>query len=97
MGVNVTGRGEVATNPSGVEIRPRWRRESRVRRSRRNSRADKYGRRSRGCQKRIKRIPYGGGTVNVGVEEEMESHIDLIHGGFDEIVHLAHRRGGGVR
>ncbi|GFS33319.1 hypothetical protein Acr_00g0027760 [Actinidia rufa] len=75
----------------------RWKRESRVRRSRRNSRAAKYGRRSCGCRRRIRRMPYGGGTVNVGVREEMESHIDLIHEGFGEIVHLAHTRGGGAR
>ena len=42
-------------------------------------------------------MSYGDGTVNVGVQKEMESHIDLIYGGFGEIIHLAHRRGGGVR
>ena len=41
-------------------------------------------------------MPYGGCIVNVGVQEEMESHIDLIHEGSAEIFHLAHRRGGGV-
>ncbi|GFZ21900.1 hypothetical protein Acr_29g0010620 [Actinidia rufa] len=56
----------------------RWR-ESRVRRSRRNFRAAKFGRRSRGCRRRIRRIPYGGGVVNVGVQKETESHINLIH------------------
>ena len=56
-------------------------------------RAAKYRRRSLRYQRRIKRMPYGGCTVNVGVREEMESHIDLIHGGAGEIVHIAHRQG----
>ncbi|GFS40364.1 hypothetical protein Acr_00g0068130 [Actinidia rufa] len=34
---------------------------------------------------------YGGGTVKVGVWEEMESRIDLIHERLGETVHLAHR------
>ncbi|PSS08040.1 MAP/microtubule affinity-regulating kinase [Actinidia chinensis var. chinensis] len=42
-------------------------------------------------------MSYEGGTVNVGVRKERESHINLIHGGSDEIAHLVHRRGGGVR
>ena len=40
-------------------------------------------------------MPYGDGTMNVGVREAMGSHIDLIHGGSGEIAHLAHRRGMG--
>ncbi|GFY89212.1 chromosome-partitioning protein, putative [Actinidia rufa] len=51
----------------------RWRRKSCVRRSWRNPWAAKYGRRSHGCRRRIRRIPYGGGTANVGVLEEMRS------------------------
>ena len=50
-----------------------------MRRSRRNFWVAKYGRRSRGCRKRIRRMPYGGGTAKVGVREKMETHIDLIH------------------
>ena len=42
-------------------------------------------------------MPYGGDTVNVGVREEMESHIDLIHKESGEIVHLAHRQSDGIR
>ncbi|GFS31714.1 hypothetical protein Acr_00g0018800 [Actinidia rufa] len=61
------------------------------------SRVTKHGRRSYGYRRRIKRMPYGGGIANVGVRDEMESHIDLIHGGSGEIAHLAYRRGGGVR
>ncbi|GFS41558.1 hypothetical protein Acr_00g0075080 [Actinidia rufa] len=68
----------------------RWGRESHVRRSRRNPRMANYGRRSRGYRRRIRRMPYGGGTMNVGVREEMGSHIDLIHGGSGEIAHLIH-------
>ncbi|GFZ12597.1 hypothetical protein Acr_23g0009820 [Actinidia rufa] len=82
---NVTGRGEAATNSSGKEIKSmrakwtKWRRESRMKRSRRNFWVAKYGRRSHGCRKRIKRMAYGGGTAKVGVREKMETHIDLIH------------------
>ncbi|GFZ17514.1 ubiquitin carboxyl-terminal hydrolase-related protein [Actinidia rufa] len=57
----------------------RWRRESRARRSWRNPRVVKYGRRSHGYRMRIRRMPYGGGTVSVGVREEMESYSGLIH------------------
>ncbi|GFZ02403.1 hypothetical protein Acr_15g0010110 [Actinidia rufa] len=39
-------------------------------------------------------MPYGGGTVSVGVRKEMESHNGLIHGRSGEIAHLTHRRGG---
>ncbi|GFZ10862.1 peptidoglycan-binding LysM domain-containing protein [Actinidia rufa] len=94
---NVTGRGEAALNPSGVEIRLRWRRKSRERRFRQNPWMAKYGRRFRGYRRRIRRMPYGGDTVTVGFREEMESHIDLIHGGLREITHLAYGRGGGIR
>ncbi|GFS41581.1 hypothetical protein Acr_00g0075200 [Actinidia rufa] len=45
-----------------------------------------------GYQRRIRRMSYRGGTVNVGVWEEVESNIDLIHRGSDEIAYLAHRR-----
>ena len=34
-------------------------------------------------------MSYGGGTVNVGVQVEVESYIDFIHRGSDEIAHLA--------
>ena len=57
----------------------------------------KYGRRSRGYQRRIRKMPYGDFTVNVGVREEMGSHIDLIHRGSGEIAHLAHMQGDSVR
>ncbi|GFY96462.1 hypothetical protein Acr_11g0007680 [Actinidia rufa] len=61
------------------------------------SRAAKYGRRSRvNIRGRIRRMPYGEGIVKVGVWEEMESCIDLIHERLVEIVHLAHRRDGGA-
>ncbi|GFZ20952.1 hypothetical protein Acr_29g0001140 [Actinidia rufa] len=36
--------------------------------------------------------PHGGGSVNVGVREDTESHIDLVHEGFGEIVHLGELR-----
>ncbi|GFZ02405.1 hypothetical protein Acr_15g0010130 [Actinidia rufa] len=75
----------------------RWRRKSRVRGSRQNSQAAKYGRKFRGYWRRIRRMPYGGGTMSVGVREEMESHSGLIHYRSGEIAHLVHRRGGEVR
>ena len=68
-----------------------------MRRSRRNLQVAKYGRRSRGYRRRIRRMPYGGGIVNVGVREKMGFHIDLIHGGSARDSSLAHRRGGSVR
>ena len=42
-------------------------------------------------------MSYGGSNVNVGVREEMKSHIDLILKKASEIVNLAHRRGGVTR
>ncbi|GFZ11291.1 hypothetical protein Acr_22g0006890 [Actinidia rufa] len=71
--------------------------ESRARRSRRNLQVAKHGRRARIYWRRIKKMPHGGGTKNVGVQEEMESHIDLIHEGPSETVLLAHKRGDSVR
>ncbi|GFY93808.1 hypothetical protein Acr_09g0002540 [Actinidia rufa] len=110
-GTNIIGWDEAASNPFGMEIRPRkarlnregratfyrWRRKSRVRRSQRNSQVAKYGRRSHGYKRRIRRMPYGGGTVNVRIWEELESHIDLILRVPSEVAHLALRRGDDVR
>ncbi|GFZ08652.1 hypothetical protein Acr_20g0004600 [Actinidia rufa] len=66
----------------------RWMKESRVRRSRRNLWSAKFGRRSRVYRRRIMRMPYGGGTANVGVWKETESHVDLIHEGPERLLTL---------
>ena len=42
-------------------------------------------------------MSYGESTANVGVREEVESHIDLILREVGEIVNLAHRRGGDAK
>ncbi|GFS37381.1 hypothetical protein Acr_00g0051650 [Actinidia rufa] len=74
---NVIGWGESATNPSGVEMRPRWRMESRVRRSRRNCQAAKY-RCGRGSRSKNRRLTCGDSTMNLGDVAEMESQGYLI-------------------
>ncbi|GFZ14168.1 hypothetical protein Acr_24g0003580 [Actinidia rufa] len=65
-----------------------------ARRSQRNPWMAKYGRKSRRYRRRTRKMPYRGGTVNVGVREEVESYIDLIHREPGEIAHFTHRRGG---
>ena len=42
-------------------------------------------------------MPYGGSIANVGIREEVESHIDLILREAGEIVNLAFRRGDVVK
>ena len=63
--------------------------ESHARRSWCDYWAAKYGRRSRGYRRRIKRMPYGGSTAQVGVREEVKSHIGLILRSLGEIINLA--------
>ncbi|GFY98918.1 hypothetical protein Acr_13g0003190 [Actinidia rufa] len=61
-------------------------------RSRRNPWVAQYKRRSREYQ----RIPYEGGTVSVGIREEMESDNGLIHDGSGrQLTSLI--GGGGIR
>ena len=50
-----------------------------------------------GDSRKKRKIPYENSTVNVGVQEEMESRIDLILKEASEIVNLAHKRGGVTR
>ncbi|GFY97175.1 protein kinase family protein [Actinidia rufa] len=88
--LRIIDRGEVAQNSSGVKIRPRRGISSAKHQSSQNMEngkpyedgkivgVAKYGKRSRGYQRRTKRMSYGGRTVNVGDVVQMESHGDEV-------------------
>ena len=98
-GINVTNRDEIATNSYGVETESirALKVKMQVRRLRYNPWVAKYGRRSRRYRREKMRMPYGDCTVNVGVWEEVKSHISLILRESGEIIYLTHRRGSDAR